>query len=245
MKKNNAKAETSVTNSLSKFCAQAGIASRRKVIDFIKQGLIKVNGTVIKEPGYKIRATDKVVYNDKPIRSEEKIYILLNKPKDYITTVSDEKGRKTVMDLIRNAIGVRLYPVGRLDRNTTGLLVLTNDGDVAQRLSHPRYEVQKVYAVTLDKILAKADMDQIKQGFELDGDSITVDAISYAEKMPRNNVKVALHSGKNRIVRRIFEFFGYEVVKLDRIGYSSLTKKGLLVGEWRYLTAREIESFSR
>ena len=245
MKKNTTKAEASTANSLSKFCAQAGIASRRKVIDLIKQGLIKVNGVMINEPGYKVRTTDKVTYNDKPIRGEEKIYILLNKPKDYITTVSDEKGRKTVMDLVKHAIGVRLYPVGRLDRNTTGLLVLTNDGNMAQRLSHPRYEVQKVYAVTLDKVLAKDDMEQIKRGFELDGDVIQVDAITYAEKMPRNNVKVTLHSGKNRIVRRIFESFGYEVIKLDRIGYAGLTKKGLLVGEWRHLTAKEIESFSR
>ena len=237
--------ELNSSHSLSKFCAQAGIASRRKVIDLIKQGLIKVNGIIIKEPGYKLTAADKVAYNDKPVRSEEKIYILLNKPKDYITTVSDEKGRKTVMDLVKNSIGVRLYPVGRLDRNTTGLLVLTNDGNVAQRLSHPRYEVQKMYAVTLDALLTQQHMEQIKKGLQLDDGEIRVDAISFVPKMPRSNVNVTLHSGKNRIVRRIFEHLGYEVIKLDRIGYASLTKKGLLVGEWRYLTAREIESFSR
>lgn len=229
---------------LSKFLAQAGLASRRKVVDLIENGHIKINGTIIKEPGYKVTATDVITYNDKPIMQEEKIYILLNKPKDYITTVSDEKGRKTVMDIIKDAIDIRVYPVGRLDRNTTGLLVLTNDGELAQRLAHPKHEIEKQYAVTLDKLLTQEDKVAIEKGLTLSDGFIKVDAIRYAQKM-RNEVLVQLHSGKNRIVRRIFEFLGYEVKKLDRVGYAGLTKKGLLVGEWRYLTAQEIESFLR
>jgi len=229
--------------SLSKFVAQGGIASRRKAVDLIEQGLIKVNDTIIKEPGYKLKPDDTVTYHGQKIHAnvDEKLYVLINKPKDYITTVSDEKGRKTVMDLIKDAIGQRLYPVGRLDRNTTGLLLLTNDGDLAQKLSHPRYHVQKTYAVTLNRILHKDDMAKIKAGLELEDGPIVVDAASYAMKMPRNHIKVVLHSGKNRIVRRIFEHLGYEVVKLDRIEYAGLTKKGLLLGHWRYLTHDELE----
>jgi len=228
-------------DSLSKYLAQAGIASRRKATELIKQGHIKVNDIIIREPGYKIKTRDAVTCNDKPVRVHEKIYILLNKPKNYITTVSDEKGRKTVMDLVSDAIGVRVYPVGRLDRNTTGLLILTNDGEFAQKLSHPKYEVQKTYMVTLDKIFTQKDMDSVKKGLLLEDGPVRVDAISYVQSMPRNHVKVVLHSGRNRIVRRIFEFFGYEVTKLDRIGYAHLTKKGLRVGEWRYLTADELK----
>jgi 23S rRNA pseudouridine2605 synthase len=231
--------------SLSKFVAQAGIASRRKVVDLIRQGLIKVNGAIIKEPGYKVHPDDRVTYYDKILKvAQQKIYIVINKPKDYITTVSDEKGRKTVMDIIKNAIGQRLYPVGRLDRNTTGLLILTNDGQFAQKLSHPRYEVQKTYAVTLNRILHKNDYEKIKEGFDLHDGFIKVDAIHYAARLPRNHIKVVLHSGKNRIVRRIFEHLGYEVVKLDRMEYAGLTKRGLLVGDWRYLNADEVESLS-
>jgi 23S rRNA pseudouridine2605 synthase len=235
--------EKIIKDSLSKFCAQAGIASRRKVIDLIKQGLIKVDGIIIKDPAYKITSQQKITYKDKPIKKEERLYILLNKPKDYITTVSDEKGRNTVIDLVDHAIGVRLYPVGRLDRNTTGLLVLTNDGNLALRLSHPHYEVQKVYAVTLNRLVTERDMVLIKKGLQLDDGLIVVDSVSYIPRMPRNNVKVILHSGKNRIVRRIFEHLGFEVIKLDRVGYAGLTKKNLAVGQWRYLTAQEIEGF--
>ena len=232
--------------SLSKFVAHAGISSRRKVVDLIRLGLIKVNGKIIKEPGYKLQPNDKVTYHDQRLKvMQEKIYILLNKPKDYITTVSDEKGRKTVIDLIKNEIDQRLYPVGRLDRDTTGLLILTNDGDFAQKLAHPRYEVQKIYAVTLNRILNKDDYEKIKEGLQLSDGFIKVDAVQYAIKLPRNNVKVMLHSGKNRIVRRIFEHLGYEVIKLDRIGYAGLTKRGLLVGQWRYLTNDEIENLKK
>jgi 23S rRNA pseudouridine2605 synthase len=235
------KKKNSLQSSLSKFVAHAGIASRRKVVDLIRQGLIKVNGKIIKEPGYKLHPNDKVMYHDQHLKiTQQKLYIILNKPKDYITTVSDEKGRKTVMDLIEDAIGQRLYPVGRLDRDTTGLLLITNDGAFAQKLSHPRYEVQKTYAVTLNRILHKDDFEKIKEGLQLADGLIKVDAIAYASKLPRNHVKVMLHSGKNRIVRRIFEHLGYDVVKLDRIGYAGLTKRELLVGQWRYLTDDEI-----
>lgn len=239
------KKKIALQTSLSKFVAQAGIASRRKVVDLIRQGLIKVNGAIIKEPGYKLQSDDRVTYHDQVLKvAKQKIYILINKPKDYITTVSDEKGRKTVMDIIKNAIGQRLYPVGRLDRNTTGLLILTNDGQFAQKLSHPRYEVQKTYAVTLNRILHKDDYEKIKEGFDLEDGFIKVDAIQYAARSPRSHIKVVLHSGKNRIVRRIFEHLGYEVVKLDRMEYAGLTKRGLLVGDWRYLTDDEVESLS-
>ena len=228
--------------SLSKFVALAGIASRRKGVDLIRQGLIKVNGVIINEPGYKLQPKDRVTYHDQVLHVEQqKLYVLLNKPKDYITTVSDEKGRKTVMDLIKNAIGQRLYPVGRLDRNTTGLLLLTNDGELAQKLSHPRYEVQKTYAVTLNRILNTDDYEKIKEGLQLEDGAIKVDTVQYAARLPRNNIKVTLHSGKNRIVRRIFEHLRYDVVKLDRIEYAGLTKKGLLLGDWRYLTDDEVE----
>lgn len=241
-KKKVMKKNVSLHTSLSKFVAQAGIASRRKVVDLIRQGLIKVNGALIKEPGYKVQPNDRVTYHDQRLTiTNQKLYILLNKPKDYITTVSDEKGRKTVMDLIKNAIGQRMYPVGRLDRDTTGLLILTNDGDLAQKLSHPRYEVRKAYGVTLNRILNKDDYEKIKKGLDLRDGFIQVDAIHYSSRLPRNNVKVALHSGKNRIVRRIFEHLGYDVIKLDRIEYAGLTKQGLLVGHWRYLTDDEVE----
>jgi 23S rRNA pseudouridine2605 synthase len=235
------KKKNTLQSSLSKFVAHAGIASRRKVVDLIRQGLIKVNGKIIKEPGYKLQPDDKVTYHYQQLKAvQQKLYILLNKPKDYITTVSDEKGRKTVMDLIKDAVGQRLYPVGRLDRDTTGLLIVTNDGAFAQKLSHPRYEVQKIYTVTLNRILHKDDFENIKEGLQLADGFIKVDAIAYVNKLPRNHVKVMLHSGKNRIVRRIFEYLGYDVVKLDRIGYAGLNKRGLSIGQWRYLTEDEI-----
>ncbi len=233
--------QKNVSTSLSKYLAQAGIASRRKVIDLIVQGRIKVNGVTVKEPGFKVNQGDTVTYQNTSVRSEQKVYILLNKPKDYITTASDEKGRKTVLDLIKSEVAARVYPVGRLDRDTTGLLLLTNDGDLAQRLAHPRHEVQKTYIATLDRILSREDFNEIKNGITLKDGFIKVDAIHYAPEQKRTHVKVILHSGKNRIVRRIFEFFGYRVMKLDRVEYAGLRKKGLSVGNWRHLTAAEIE----
>lgn len=228
------------SSSLSKYLAQAGVASRRKVLELIEQGLIKVNQVIIKEPGYKITSADEITYRDRPVQVEQKIYILLNKPKDYITTVSDQKGRKTVMSLIAHAIPERLYPVGRLDRNTTGLLIVTNDGQLALQLAHPRYNVQKVYAVTLDSPLRSTDIEKIKKGLHLEDGLIQVDSLQIIPKT-KNEVRVSLHSGKNRIVRRIFEHLGYQVIKLDRIEYAGLTQKNLLVGQWRYLSAYEIE----
>jgi 23S rRNA pseudouridine2605 synthase len=227
--------------SLSKYLAQAGIASRRAVVALIMQGYVKVNGKVIKEPGYKLKSTDKVTYLDKPIAADKKIYILLNKPTGYITTVSDDRDRKTVLDLVRSATSARIYPVGRLDRDTSGLLVLTNDGDLAQRLAHPRHEVQKTYIVTLDRLLSKEDFEEIRKGIHLKDGFLRVDEIHFIPEQKRNRVKVIIHSGKNRIVRRIFEFFGYRVAKLDRTAYAGLTKKGLAVGDWRHLTKQELK----
>lgn len=229
-------------NSLSKFLAQSGVASRRKVVELIEQGAIKVNGKIIKEPGYKLHDQDIVTYNDKLVRAEEKIYVLLNKPTGYVTTVSDEKGRKTVIDILKKNFRQRLYPVGRLDYDTSGLLIITNDGDFAQSLAHPRFEIGKTYAVTLDRWLSCEDLTRIKNGLNLSDGFIKVDAVSYMPPQARNHVKIILHSGKNRIVRRIFGYLGYTVKKLDRIGYAHLHKKGLPVGTWRYLTDQEITS---
>ncbi len=227
-------------NSLSKYVAQAGLASRRSATDLIKDGLIKVNGKVIKEPGYKIKSGDTITYLGKPIRAENKIYILLNKPEGYITTVADENNRKTVLDLVRSATSARIYPIGRLDRDTTGLLVLTNDGNLAQQLSHPRNEVEKVYIATVDRLISKEDFAQIKKGVHLKDGFIKVDAAHFILGAKRNKVKLVLHSGKNRIVRRILEFFGYRVMALDRVAYAGLAKKGLKPGRWRLLRADEI-----
>lgn len=239
------KKKSSQHDSLSKYLAQAGIASRRAVVDLVKEGYVKVNGKVIKEPGFKLKETDKVTYLDKPIAADKKIYILLNKPVGYITTVADERDRKTVLDLTRAATSSRIYPVGRLDRDTSGLLLLTNDGDLAQKLAHPRYEVQKTYMVTLDRLLLKEDFEEIRKGIHLKDGFIKVDGVYYLPEQKRNRIKVVIHSGKNRIVRRIFEFFGYRIVTLDRTGYAGLTKKGLRVGQWRHLTADEVKELSR
>ena len=227
-------------HSLSKFLAQAGIASRRKVIDIIKSGVVTVNDTIIKEPGFKIINTDCIKVKGKVVVSESKIYILLNKPKNYITTVSDERGRYKVTDLIADQIQQRVYPIGRLDKNTTGLLLLTNDGDLALRLSHPRFEVEKTYHVQLDKLLTKKDMQALFDGVELEDGIVAVDHACFFKNVSKKNCGVILHSGKNRIVRRLFEKLGYEVVKLDRVGYAGLTKEGLSVGSWRFLTQKEI-----
>lgn len=231
--------------SLSKYLAQAGVASRRKVVDLIKEGSITVNGKKVTNPAAKIHSTDSIIYNHKLVVLEKKIYILLNKPKDYITTVSDEKGRKTVMDLLEKKFPMRLYPVGRLDRMTTGLLLLTNDGDLAQRLAHPSHEISKVYHVHLDHLLSTADFEKIQKGLILKDGGITVDDIRFIPQRSHNEVVVRLHSGKNRIVRRIFEHLGYQVKKLDRIEYAGLNKKGLLSGKWRYLTDYEIKQLNK
>ena len=229
------------SNSLSKYLAQAGIASRRKVVDIIKSKVVTVNGVMINEPGFKVNPNDCVRIKDALVRSEEKVYILLNKPKNCITTVSDDLGRHNVLNLIADAINQRIYPVGRLDRDTTGLLVLTNDGELALKLSHPRFEAEKIYHVQLNKALTRADMHRIMNGLQLEDGFIKVDDIKYFYDRSKQNVMVALHSGKNRIVRRIFEHLGYEVKKLDRAGYAGLTKARLEVGAWRRLTHNEID----
>jgi len=226
---------------LNKFIANAGICSRREADELIQAGVIKVNGIVITELGYKVNPGDKVQYEDQPIRSEKLVYVLLNKPKGYITTVDDPFDRKTVMALVENACKERIYPVGRLDRNTSGLLLLTNDGELAKKLTHPKHDVRKVYHVELDKPLTKADMLTIAEGVELEDGMAQVDEIAYAEGSgSKRELGVELHSGRNRIVRRIFESLGYDVVKLDRVIFAGLTKKDLPRGHWRFLTEKEV-----
>lgn len=225
---------------LNKYIAHAGICSRRKAVELIKEGLVTVKGVVIKDPAYDVIADDVVKVQGKVIRQEAKVYILLNKPNGYITTVSDERGRKTVMELITNAPRVRIYPVGRLDRATTGLLVMTNDGEFMERLAHPRYEVEKIYHAVLDKELTHDHMQQISRGVRLIDGKVKIDSISYIPEKDKRHIKISIHSGKNRIIRRIFEHFEYNVVTLDRVNYAGLTKKGLSVGRWRYLTSEEI-----
>lgn len=227
-------------DSLSKYLAQAGVASRRKVVDIIKSKVVTVNGVMVNEPGFKVNPNDCVRVSDNIVRSESKVYILLNKPKNCITTVSDDLGRHGVIDLIAEEIKQRVYPVGRLDRNTTGLLVLTNDGDMALKLSHPRFEVQKIYHLLLDKAFTRNDMKTILSGVELEDGLIKVDEAQFFADRPKNNVIIALHSGKYRIVRRLFEHLGYGVEKLDRAGYAGLTKARLEVGQWRHLTKHEV-----
>lgn len=227
---------------LNKFISNAGICSRRKADELIESGQIAVNGVVIYEMGHKVKNSDEVTYNGKKVVSENKVYVLLNKPKDFITTTSDERGRRTVMELVKHASnGARLYPVGRLDRNTTGLLLLTNDGELAQHLSHPSTNVIKVYQAELDKPIKRADLDAIRNGVELEDGLAQVDEIDITEpQVDARFVGIAIHSGKNRIVRRIFEHFGYEVKRLDRVSYAGLTKKDLPRGKWRFLTEHEL-----
>jgi len=225
---------------LNKYIANAGICSRREADELIQAGVIKVNGTVITELGYKVGLGDKVMYEDQLIRSEKLVYVLLNKPKGYITTVDDPYDRKTVMTLVESACKERIYPVGRLDRNTSGLLLLTNDGDLAKKLTHPKHNIRKVYHAELDKALTKADMLSIAGGIELEDGLAQVDEIAYAEGGSKKEIGIELHSGKNRIVRRIFESLGYEVMKLDRVIFAGLTKKDLPRGHWRMLTEKEV-----
>lgn len=225
---------------LNKFLANAGICSRREADEFIAAGVVSVNGEVVTELGTKIKYGDEVKFHDQPVSIERKIYILLNKPKDTVTTSDDPQERRTVLDLVKGACPERIYPVGRLDRNTTGVLLLTNDGDLASKLTHPKYMKKKIYHVTLDKNLTKADMEQIASGITLDDGEIHADAISYTDEAKKNSIGIEIHSGKNRIVRRIFESLGYKVTKLDRVYFAGLTKKGLRRGEWRFLNEQEL-----
>ena len=225
---------------LNKFLANAGICSRREADEFITAGVVSVNGEVVTELGTKIKRTDEVKFHDEPVSIERKTYILLNKPKDCVTTSDDPQERKTVMDFVKGACKERIYPVGRLDRNTTGVLLLTNDGDLASKLTHPKYLKKKIYHVYCDKNVTKADLDQIAAGVTLDDGEIHADAISYASETDKSQVGIEIHSGKNRIVRRIFESLGYKVIKLDRVYFAGLTKKGLRRGDWRYLTEQRL-----
>ena len=225
---------------LNKFLANAGICSRREADEFITAGVVSVNGEVVTELGTKIKRTDEVKFHDQPVSIERKVYVLLNKPKDCVTTSDDPQERKTVMDFVKGACKERIYPVGRLDRNTTGVLLLTNDGDLASKLTHPKYLKKKIYHVYCDKNVTKADLDQIAAGVTLDDGEIRADSISYASDTDKSQVGIEIHSGKNRIVRRIFESLGYKLIKLDRVYFAGLTKKGLRRGDWRYLTEQEV-----
>ena len=225
---------------LNKFLANAGICSRREADEFITAGVVSVNGVVVTELGTKIKRSDEVKFHDQPVTIERKIYVLLNKPKDTVTTSDDPQARRTVMDLVKGACTERIYPVGRLDRNTTGVLLLTNDGDLASKLTHPKYLKKKIYHVHLDKNLTMADMEKIAAGIQLEDGEVHADEISYTDEAKKNDVGIEIHSGKNRIVRRIFESLGYKVVKLDRVYFAGLTKKGLRRGDWRYLTEQEV-----
>jgi len=229
---------------LNKYIAKSGICSRREADTLIEKGKVHVNGKVVTEMGVKVMLKDKVVVNGKDITPEKKIYILINKPKDYISTVDDPYAKKTVLDLVRNACEERVYPVGRLDRNTTGVLLLTNDGDLTKKLTHPKYNKKKIYHVTLDKAVTKLHLNEIVEGLELEDGFIQADAINYVDGQ-KNEIGIELHSGKNRIVRRIFEYLDYKVVKLDRVYFAGLTKKGIQRGKHRFLTEKDISMLKR
>ena len=226
---------------LNKFLANAGVCSRREADEFIQAGVVTVNGEVVTELGTKILRTDEIRFHDQPVNLEKKVYVLLNKPKDYVTTSDDPQQRKTVMDLVKNACPERIYPVGRLDRNTTGVLLLTNDGDLASKLTHPKYLKKKIYHVYLDKNVTAHDLTQIAEGIQLEDGEIKADDVQYADAVDKKQVGIEIHSGKNRIVRRIFESLGYKVLKLDRVQFAGLTKKNLRRGDWRYLTEEEVD----
>ena len=226
---------------LNKFLANAGICSRREADEFIQAGVVTVNGQVVTELGTKVLRSDEVKFHDQPVTMEKKVYVLLNKPKDCVTTSDDPQQRKTVMDLVKNACPERIYPVGRLDRNTTGVLLLTNDGELASKLTHPKFLKKKIYHVFLDKNITAHDMQQIAEGINLEDGEIHADAIEYASDKDKSQVGIEIHSGKNRIVRRIFESLGYRVVKLDRVLFAGLTKKNLRRGDWRFLTEKEVD----
>ncbi|MBX9735222.1 MAG: rRNA pseudouridine synthase [Chitinophagaceae bacterium] len=226
---------------LNKFIAHSGVCGRREAAELVKEGKVTVNGDKIFEPGYKVSDIDKVVVKGKRVfLQKNSVYILLNKPKDFITTSNDPQGRKTVLDLIKGATTERVYPVGRLDRNTTGVLILTNDGELAQKLTHPSFEVKKIYEVTLDKPVAKNDLDQIASGITLEDGFVAADSVGYANTKDKHIVGIEIHSGKNRIVRRIFEHLGYDVKALDRVMFANLTKKNVERSKWRYLNEKEV-----
>ena len=227
---------------LNKYLANAGVCSRREADEFIQAGVVKVNGEVITELGTKITRLDKVLFNEQPVKIESKIYILLNKPKNCVTTSDDPQNRQNVMDLVKNACQERIYPVGRLDRNTTGVLLLTNDGEMAAKLTHPTFKKKKIYHVWLDREVTVEDMEKLATGIDLEDGEIHADAISYANDNDKSQVGIEIHSGKNRVVRRMFEMLDYRVVKLDRVYFAGLTKKNLGRGKWRYLSEQEVNA---
>jgi 23S rRNA pseudouridine2605 synthase len=226
---------------LNKFLANAGLCSRREADEFIQAGDVTVNGEVVTELGTKVLRSDEVKFRDQPVILEKKVYVLLNKPKNYVTTSDDPQERKTVMDLVKDACPERIYPVGRLDRNTTGVLLLTNDGDMASKLTHPKFLKKKVYHVFLDKDITVEDLQKIAEGIELEDGEIHADAVEYADERDKSQVGIEIHSGRNRIVRRIFEALGYRVTRLDRVLFAGLTKKNLRRGDWRFLTQQEVD----
>lgn len=225
---------------LNKYIANTGLCSRREADDLISAGLISINGKITTVLGTKVAPSDVVKYNGKTLMKERKVYVLLNKPKDFVTTTDDPYAKKKVTDLVQKACKERIYPVGRLDRLTTGVLLLTNDGELTTRLTHPKYNRKKIYHVFLNKNVKKGDLDQLIEGIELDDGKAFVDSVSYVDPVDKKQVGVEIHSGKNRIIRRLFEHLGYRIVKLDRVYFAGLTKKGLSRGEWRYLKDKEI-----
>jgi 23S rRNA pseudouridine2605 synthase len=226
---------------LNKYLSHSGVCSRREAADEIRKGMVTVNGKLVTEPGHKVLETDKVTFNGKPINiQKELVYVLLNKPKDYITTSNDPQGRKTIMDLMKGVTAQRIYPVGRLDRNTTGVLLLTNDGELTQKLSHPSFQVRKVYEVTLDRVLEKGDFQKLLDGLTLEDGFIAPDAVGYADPKNKKVIGIEIHSGRNRIVRRMFEHLGYDVRNLDRVLFANLTKKNVDRGKWRFLNEKEV-----
>lgn len=224
---------------LNKYLANAGICSRREADDFIQAGVITVNGQVVDNLGAKVLPTDKVMFHDQPVRRERKVYVLLNKPKNTVTTTDDPEERHTVLDIVRNACAERIYPVGRLDRNTTGVLLLTNDGDLAAKLTHPKFGKKKIYAVTLDRELDEADEAVLRAGVDIDNEKVVPDALEFP-KEDRKHLGIEIHSGQNRVVRRMFEKVGYKVTKLDRVSFAGITKKNVARGKYRFLTAKEV-----
>lgn len=225
---------------LNRYIGNAGVCSRREADTYIAAGNVTVNGKVITEMGHKVKRSDDVRFDGRKLNPETKEYVLLNKPKNFITTTHDEKGRRTVMDLVASASNARLLPVGRLDRNTTGLLLFTNDGDLTKKLTHPNHGVRKIYQVTLDKNLALSALRKIQAGLELEDGLVEVDEVSYIQGLPKKEIGIEIHNGRNRIVRRIFEHLEYNVTKLDRVIFAGLTKKNLPRGHWRYLTEQEV-----
>jgi len=230
---------------LNRFIAASGVCSRREADELIMRGLIRVNGKQITEPGYKVKRDDDVRYKNKRLVPEKKTYILMNKPKGYVTTTSDPDGAPTVLDLIGNKIEARVYPVGRLDKNTTGVLLLTNDGELAARLTHPRYEKKKVYHVFLDRDIAKSDLEKLIKGIDIGDETVYADAAAYPSPDDKSQVGIEIHSGQNHVIKRMFEKLGYKVKKLDRVYFAGLTKKNLPRGKWRFLTEKEINMLRR